>query len=116
MDELVLAREAQPAGERLEARHVFGRVQVGGARPAGHAVPGARVRAQCGQRVAVEGCPARHFPESAEDDDDAPVIGGGGPLPPEIRRMRSRIAGSRASWITHLLTNTSAPLSEAMSR
>jgi hypothetical protein len=41
------------------------------------------------------------------------VIGGGGPLPLEIRRMRSRIAGSRLVVITYLLTNASAPLSEA---
>jgi hypothetical protein len=70
------------------------------------------MRAQRGHRVVVEGGLARHFAGSAEDDD-APVIGGGGPLPLEIRRMRSRIAGSRLVVITYLLTNASAPLSEA---
>jgi hypothetical protein len=56
----VLAREAaKAAGERAKARHVLGRAQISGARPAGHAVPLAQVRAQRGQGVIVEGCAHR---------------------------------------------------------
>ncbi len=55
MDELVLAREAEAAGEHAEPPHVFGRVYSGRACPARQAVPGAHVGAKHGQRVVVEG-------------------------------------------------------------
>ena len=65
-----------------------------------------------GQRVVVEG-----RAHACAEADDPPMAGGSGPLPPENRRrMRSRIAGNSIVVITCLLTNTSAPLSEAMSR
>ena len=53
--ELVFAREAQPAGEHAEPARVFGRIQSSFARPARQTVPLARVLAQRGQRVIVEG-------------------------------------------------------------
>jgi hypothetical protein len=106
----VLAREAEPASEHAEPSRVFGRVQSGFARPTRQAVPLARVRAQSGQRVVVEG-----RAHACADADEPPIVGG--PLPPENRRrMRSRMAGKRVVVITCLLTKTSAPLSETMSR
>ena len=61
-----------------------------------------------------DGRACHHF--DAAEADDPPMLGGSDPLPPESRRrIRSRIAGSRLSKITRLLTKTYAPLSEATS-